>query len=118
MTAEGRHHPHIRLHRRGLAFDMATGLFRLSAATGAIVIPCLIAAGPRMTFTIYLGEPVPDELVIGTQLHRAGCEHLFGEFLPVVGCHPGQSHRLLIDHLNPSPDAVLPAVGAFPDAAP
>ncbi len=118
MTAEGRHYRHLRLYREGLAFDMATGLFRLAAATGAIVIPCLITAGPRMTLTIHLGEPVPDELVIRAHLHRAGCDHLLGEFLPVIGRHPGQSHALLIDHLLPSDDAVLTAVGVFPEVAP
>ena len=105
MTAEGRYHRHIRLHREGLAFEMATGLFRLAATTGAIVIPCLIAAGPRMTFTIHLGEPVPDDLVIGAHLHRAGCDHLLGEFLPILGRHLGQSHALLVDHLCPGADA-------------
>jgi lauroyl/myristoyl acyltransferase len=117
MTAEGRHHRHIRVHRDGLAFDMATGLFRLANATGAIIIPCLIAAGPRMTFTIHLGEPVPDELVAGADLYRAGCDHLLNEFLPVVGRHPGQSHSLLIDHLCPGADVVPPSVAELPGAA-
>ena len=117
MTAEGRHHRHIRVHRAGLAFDMATGIFRLATATGAMVVPCLIAAGPRMSFTIHLCEPVPDELVICADLHRAGCDHILGELLPVVGRHPGQSHALLIDHLRGGADAVLPAVGTFPEAA-
>ena len=116
MTAEGRYHRSNRVHREGLAFEMSTGPFRLAAATGAIIIPCLIAAGPRMTFTIHIGEPVPENLVIGAHLHRAGCDHLLGEFLQVVGRHPGQSHALLIDHLRPVADTVLPAVGAFPEA--
>ena len=109
MTAEAGHQRHIRVHREGLAFDMATGVFRLAAATGAIVIPCLIAAGPRMRFTIHLGEPVPDDFVIDADLHRAGCDHLLGEFLPIVGRRLGQSHAVLIDHLRPGADDVLPA---------
>ncbi len=116
MTAEGRHHRHIRVHREGLAFEMSTGPFRLAAATGAIVIPCLIAAGPRMTFTIHVGKPVSDNLLIGAHLHRAGCDHLLIEFLPVVGRHPGQSHALLIDHLRPAADTVLPAASAISEA--
>jgi Bacterial lipid A biosynthesis acyltransferase len=118
MTAEGRYHRHIRVHREGLTFDMATGPFRLAAATGAIVIPCLIAAGPRMRFTIHLGEPVPADLVIDADLHRKGGDHLLGELLPVVGRHLGQSHALLIDHLRPGADDVPPAVGTLSEAAP
>jgi hypothetical protein len=117
ITTEGRYHRHVRVHRQGLTFDMATGLFRLAEATGAIVIPCMIAAGPRMRFTIHLGEPVPDELVIGADPYRAGCDHLFGELIPAVGGHPGQSHALLIDHLRAGADTVLPAAGAFTEAA-
>ena len=118
MTAEGRYHRHIRVHREGLAFDVATGPLRLAAATGAIVIPCLIAAGPRMSFTIHFGEPLPADLVIDADLHRAGCDHLLRELLPVVGRHLGQSHSVLIEHLCPGADDVLPAVGTLSEAAP
>jgi len=40
-----------------------------------------------------------------------------GELLPAVGGHPGQSHALLIDHLRAGADTVLPAAGAFTEAA-
>ncbi len=118
ITAEGRHHRHIRVQREGLAFDMASGLFRLAAATGAIVIPCLIAAGPRMSVTMHLGEPVPGELVTNADLHHAGCDHLLSELLPVVARHLGQCHSVLIDHLCPGSDALLAAAAALPAAAP
>jgi lauroyl/myristoyl acyltransferase len=108
MTAEGRYHRHIRVHREGLAFDVASGPLRLAAATGAIVIPCLIAAGPRMSFTIHLGEPVPADLVIDADLHRAGCDHFLGELLPVVRRH----------HHPQPPRPDRPAHGQLPRARP
>jgi lauroyl/myristoyl acyltransferase len=101
ITVEGRHERHLRLVRDGFAFDMATGILRLAAATGAVVMPCLLTAGPRMSFTAHFGDPVPDELVVDTNRHPAACEHLLREFLAVVGRHPGQSHVVLIEHLEP-----------------
>jgi len=116
-AVEGRHDRHLRLSGEGFTFDMATGLLRLAAAAGAVVMPCLIAAGPRMSFTVHLGEPVPDELVVDADRHRAACDHLLREFLAVVRRHPGQSHTQLIEHLHPATGGVPSAAEALSETA-
>ena len=117
IAVEGRRDRHLRVVRDGLTFDMATGILRLAAATGAVVIPCLLTAGPRMSFTVHLGEPVPDDLVADTDRHFAACHHLFREFLAVVGRHPGQSHAALIEHLEPAAAGGSSAAAALPETA-
>jgi len=117
MAVEGRHAQHLRLSGEGFTFDMATGILRLAAATGAVVMPCLITAGPRMSFTVHLGEPVPDELVVDADRHRAACDHLLREFLAVVGRHPGQFHVQLIEHLHPATGGVPAAAEALPETS-
>ncbi len=114
IAAEGRFARHLRLSGEGFTFDMATGPLRIAAATGALVIPSLITAGPRMSFTVHLGEPVPDALVVDARRHRAACAHLLREFLAVVRRHPGQSHRMLIDHLDPATDGAPSVAEALP----
>ncbi len=96
---------------------MTTGPLRLATATGALVMPCLITAGPRMSFTVHLGEPVPDALVDDAENHRAACAHLLREFLAVVGQHPGQSHCLFIEHLDPATVAAPSAAEALSEIA-
>jgi lauroyl/myristoyl acyltransferase len=117
MTMEGRYTRHIRLEGDGFTFDMATGLVRLAAATGALVIPCLVEAGPYLSFTIHLGEPVPDELVVDADRHRAACEHLLREFVAVVRRHPGQSQAFFINHFQPATAGVAPAADALAETA-
>jgi lauroyl/myristoyl acyltransferase len=102
MAAEGRHDRHLRLVGEEFTFDMATGVIRLAAATGAVVIPCLLTAGPRMSFTVRLGEAVPDELVVDPDRHCDACDHLLREFLAVVGRYPGQAHVRLLEGLRPA----------------
>jgi lauroyl/myristoyl acyltransferase len=117
MTVEGRHVRHHRLSGEGCMLDMATSVLRLAAATGAVVMPCLIVAGPRMSFTLHLGEPVPEELVVDEDRHRAASDHLLREFLAVVGRHPGQAHAVLIHYLHPATGEVATAAEELPEPA-
>jgi lauroyl/myristoyl acyltransferase len=102
MAVEGGRDRHLRLVKDGYTFDMATGVLRLAALTGAVVIPCLITAGPNLSFTVHLGDPVPEELVLRKDLHLAACEHLFHEFLQVVERNPGQSLGWLLEQFQPA----------------
>ena len=107
--------PAYPLHREGLAFDMATGPFRLAAAPAPSSSPSLIAAGPRMRFHDPLRRAGAADLVIDADLHRAGGDHLLGE-LPLrwSGRHPRPVARPLDRPSPPRADDVLPAVGTLP----
>ena len=117
ITVEGQHDRHLRLSGEGYTFDMATGVLRLAAATGAVVMPCLITAGPSMSFAVHLGEPVPDELVVEADRHRAASDHLLRELLAVVSRHPGQSHVQLIENLQPIIDGFPSIAEVVPETA-
>ena len=116
-AVEGRHTRHVRLSGEGFAFDMAPGVFRLAAASGAVVMPCLITAGPRMSFTVHLGEPVPEELVIDENRHPAACDNLLREFLAVISRYPGQSHPVLIANFQPAIDSTRVSAQALSETA-
>jgi lauroyl/myristoyl acyltransferase len=110
MVVERGHGERVRLSGAGFRFDMGTGVLRMAARTGAVVMPCLITAGAGMSVAIHLGEPVPEELVSDPGRHHLACEHLFRELFAVVARYPGQAHSELIEHLRPA--AVGAAVAA------
>jgi hypothetical protein len=114
VAMEGRHERNLRLVSGEFTFEMATGVLRLAAATGAVVMPCLLTAKPRMSFTVHLGNPLPDELVLDSDRHLAACDHLLREFLAVIGSNPGQCHGRLIEHLQPLPTRAASGAQANP----
>ena len=117
VAVEGRHVRHIRLDGDGFTFRMASGPLRIAAASGAVVIPCLLAAGPRMSFIAHFGEPVPRELVADPEQHHAACDHLLRELLAVVRRYPGQSHSVLIRNLERLGESSRLATARLPEAA-
>src|SRR5262249_39950632 len=76
------------------------GSFRLASLVDAVVIPCLVHAGPPGVITIQLGDPVPQSDVNDRRRQRAACEHLFRFALPTLRTSPGQFESWLIERLR------------------
>lgn len=108
------HRRRIKVSGEGFRFEMATGCLRLAAMTGATVLPCSLVAGPGMSFTLHVGEPVPPDLVADPDRHRSACEHLLRELISVVGRHPGQWHPLLRAHFQPETEGESSAPALSP----
>lgn len=97
----------------GLSLTMNTGSLRLAAATGALVIPCLMRSGRFFSLTLSLGEPVPMELLQSRGGEAAARAHLLREFLPALVAAPEECSRLLLDAIHGS-TVETRAAGAVP----
>jgi lauroyl/myristoyl acyltransferase len=95
------------------ALCLSTSVCQMAAMRQAVIVPCLLTAGPLFRVTMHFGEPVPDALVFDYRRHQAACDHLHREFLPVVRAFPEQSYPVLAGALRGPAD---PGVTVQPDA--
>jgi lauroyl/myristoyl acyltransferase len=77
------------------ALSLSTAVCQMAAMRQAVIVPCLLTAGPLFRVTMHFGEPVPDALVVDYRRHQAACDHLHREFLPVVRACPEQCYPML-----------------------
>jgi len=77
------------------ALCLSTAVCQMAAMRQAVIVPCLLTAGPLFRVTMHFGEPVPDALVVDYRRHQAACDHLHREFLPVVKAFPEQCYPVL-----------------------
>ncbi len=85
---------------------MFPGTFKLAAMSGAAVVPCVICSGPLFSFTVHLGEPVPDELVADKRHYDAACRHILEQLIPRIRTMPEQLSYELMCRIKPRSDAV------------
>ena len=86
----------LELPLEGLIFQLASGVIRIAALTGAELAPCLTTVAAGWRFSIFFGRPVPQEL-LGAEPDLAGAGlHLLREFLPVIQTHPAQCGSRLL----------------------
>jgi hypothetical protein len=95
------------------ALCMSTAVCQMAAMRQAVIVPCLLTAGPLFRVTMHFGEPVPDALVFDYRRHPDACDHLHREFLPVLSEFPEQSYPVLTGALRGPVDS---GVTVRPDA--
>ena len=95
VSVDGPRGRHLRSTVDDDTLSLSTAACQMAAMRQAVIVPCLLTAGPRFRVTMHFGEPVPDALVVDYRRHQAACDHLHREFLPVVRAFPEQCYPVL-----------------------
>jgi len=74
----------------GWTFQMAAGAVRLAIRHHAALIPCTIVDEGRWHFSIKLGEPVPQELLLSKNDWLPAGKHLKDQMVPIFRARPEQ----------------------------
>ena len=83
-------------------FQMAAAAVRLAIRHHAELIPCTIVDEGRWRFTIRLGEPVPQELLLSKNDWLPAGKHLVDQMIPIFRARPEQCRPDLIRCLKPN----------------
>lgn len=103
VAIDGKHGKHSGFPTVGdIGLWMRTGIFRMAEITDARIVPLLVRARPFFGFTLYIGEPVPDELIADRSRHLEAGQHVMRELLPILAICPGQCTDFLLRCLHPA----------------
>ena len=81
---------------KGGALHLSTPSFRLARLTHAAIVPVLVRVDGPWRFSIHVGEPVPDQLIVSED-DTAVLAHIVNDLLPVAAARPEQALPLLVD---------------------
>jgi hypothetical protein len=107
LSVDGPRGRHLRSTVDDHRLSLSTAVCQMAAMRQAVIVPCLLTAGPLFRVTMHFGEPVPDALVFDYRRHQAACDHLHREFLPVLRAFPEQCYPVLAAAIRgPAPSDV------------
>ena len=97
----------------GASLRLSTPSFRLARLTGSAIVPMLVRREGVWSYSVHVGQPVPDELVTAGD-DAAIANHLVKELLPLAASRPEQALPLLVSSFE-SQEAHEPGTARRPD---
>lgn len=86
----------VRLAVEDRWIELSTGPIRLAAGAGALVVPCIAAGRWWWRGRVWIGEPVPEALVMDRSRHGEACRAVLEWAMRVIAADPLQTGELLL----------------------